>query len=99
MSLTEQKIEVLTKLRNRVAMRGSQDGHGHLCPLLSEIARDFPALNPACMELRMYVGSQLTGGITLETWQARNGFLISNRNHVQDRILWIDWMLGSLLHE
>lgn len=93
MALDPLEREVLGEVRKRLVEVLGSKAYGHLCPQISDIGRENPHLWVACVRLRAYVSGQLDGLATLETWQSNNGFVTCYRNHIQDRLDWIDWML------
>lgn len=93
MALTALERLALIIVRQKI-FNGSGE-YQHICPILSQVAREKPELREACIRIRTYIGEQLKGleGNTLESWQEANGFSCEGRNHVQDRLDWITWML------
>jgi hypothetical protein len=68
----------------------------YLCVALQEVADEHHELYPATLRLRGYIRRQLGGFSTLGVWQCRRGLEPRLRDARQDRIDWIDWMLGRL---
>ncbi|WP_186181681.1 hypothetical protein [Burkholderia gladioli] len=97
MALTPEKRKALTLARYRIA--ASLDDY--VCFALDEIGRKFPSLEIACNDLRIYILQSLRqdnpGCFTLQQWQQRHGICHLSVELRDDRLAWIDWMLGDEL--
>jgi hypothetical protein len=93
--LTEFDRKLLKKVR--VLVRLSEDPYGHICPRISEVLEsgEMEVPNDGTF-LADYIRRSLAGDVTLEGWQNQHNFMVSRgRDHIADRLAWIDWILGE----
>jgi hypothetical protein len=91
--LTKNEEWVLKKARAHVAA----GRRAFICTALDEVARQYPAKKNACERMQYFIQLKLQGEMTLGTWQMNNGRGERSRTQLkQDRVRWIDWMLGKI---
>ena len=84
--LSKEEREYLKQARYAIA-KGQEE---FICVALNECGEE------ETRRLRQYISKQLGSGLyTLDAWQLQQGISRSHHQIRQDRLDWIDWMLGE----
>lgn len=89
--LTDIERELLKRARQRIKNNRSS----YICYALSNEAQT-PEERRAATRLRDFIENQLYPNCSLQGWQEDHGIHRSQSQRKQDRLNWIDWMLGEL---
>lgn len=94
--MTESQYAMLLRARFQIKCGAAS----HICYALNQVSTSFDD-TPLWMReldreyLKSYITEQLEYYGTLEQWQINNGFGVRGKVRCrQDRLDWIDWMLG-----
>lgn len=91
MALSKNEREALILARGKIARRQRL----YICLALITVACDDPRLQIATRRLRTYIETRLGTSSTLCGWQVAQGITRTPHEARQDRLAWIDWMLGA----